>query len=364
MATLMPAGDPGPERPPWEEAPAPLPERKRYRSGQEVFEATPAEIEWCWHGYAAPGVITLLAGRHKGGKSTLLFNLLAAMCDGDTTFLGHALVPGPVVLLTEEGDQSLRPKLEIISEEGRANLRVLGRADVTPRTDYDWARAVREAGLEALEHGARMVLIDTFAFWAEVSNENDNALMQSVVSVLGELSVQGLSVVIVHHARKDGGEEGNAIRGASSLQGAVDIIVEMVKPHAGEEEDTNDRGTERELRAVGRFPESPEAMRVKLVEGRYVLVGEGTRAAMRNLDFEAKVRDYLSEHFADTHDLATIQKETGLRRESTRKALGKLEAAGYVESFTGPRGKKSWRWVIGGPPPEDDTDRWEAMADG
>jgi len=357
MATLMPAGDPGPE---WTaEAP---PARKRYRSGAEIFDSTPAEIDWCWHGYAAPGVITLLAGRHKGGKSTLLFNLLAAMCDGETEFLGHELAPGMVVLLTEEGDQTLRPKLEIISEEGRANLRVLGRADVTPRVDYDWPRAVREAGLEALEHGARMVLIDTFAFWAEIANENDNSLMQSVVSVLGELSVQGLAVVIVHHARKDGGEEGNAVRGASSLQGAVDIIVEMVKPHAGEEEE--DASTERELRAVGRFPETPEAMRVNLVAGRYKRIGEGSRAQMRNMDFEAKVRAYLSENYADTHDLATIQKATEIKRESARKVLVGLEAAGVVESFTGPRGRKSWRWVIGGAPTEDDTDRWEGMADG
>lgn len=336
----MPAGDPGPE---WASDPEANVARKRYRSGQEVFEATPAEIDWCWHGYAAPGVITLFAGRHKGGKSTLLFNLVAAMCDGETTFLGHTLDPGPVVLLTEEGDQSLRPKLEIITEQGRANLRVLGRVDVTPRVNYDWATAVRDAGLEALEHGAKMVLIDTFAFWAEVANENDNSLMQAVVAVLGELSVQGLAVVIVHHSRKEGGDEGDAIRGASSLQGAVDIIVEMVKPGAGDED--SDSTTERELRAKGRFPESPEAMRVKLTEGRYERIGEGTRAQMRNLDILGKVSDFLAENWAETHEIGAVVEGSSCKRESTRKALVTLEADGLVESFKKQRGKKVYRWV-------------------
>ena len=320
-------------------------ERRHYRSGQEVFEATPEEVPWCWHGFLAYGLVTLFAGRHKGGKSTLLFSLIRAIVDGDDAFLNHAIDPGPVVLLTEEGPETLRPKLEPISPEGRTRIRILDRSLVSPRGDYAWPLAVRDAGQEALDWGARLIVIDTFAFWSQIRDENDNGLMQEIVSVLGDLTTRGLAVVVVHHHRKSGGEDGDAIRGGTGLQGAVDVIVELVRPPSEGEDDDN--STERELRAIGRFPESPEALRVKLnTHGTYEVIGEGTRAQMRNLGNDAKVRAHLSENAAEAHAMADLEAATGIARATLQRVLLALERGGEVESFAeGGRGKKRYRWV-------------------
>src|SRR5262249_54913037 len=43
----------------------------------DMLADVPAEPEWAWHGYLARGTVTLLAGRPKVGKSTLLFGLAA-----------------------------------------------------------------------------------------------------------------------------------------------------------------------------------------------------------------------------------------------------------------------------------------------
>jgi len=318
-------------------------ERKRYRSGQEIFDAAPDHVPWIWDGYAAVGTITLFAGRHKGGKSTLLFEFIGAMCEGREHYLGHKIAPSPVVLLTEEGVETLRDKLESIEEAARERLRVLTRAEVSPRGEYDWATAVRDAGMEALEWGARIVVVDTFAFWAQIRDENDNSLMQEVVSVLGELTVQGLAVIVVHHSRKEGGEDGNAIRGASSLQGAVDIIVEMVKPPA--EKDDQDESAERELRAIGRFPGIPEALRVKLVDGRYKVIGEGTRAQMKALAGEARVLQVLRDSYPETIDGGALRESTGQPKETSNRHLRALEQAGTIEAFSDGNGKpKRYRW--------------------
>lgn len=318
------------------------PERKKFRSGQEIFESAPVEVPWCWDGYAAFGTVTLFAGRHKGGKSTLLFELIGAMCEERDDFLGHPLNPGTVVLLTEEGPETLRPKLAPISENGRTMLRVLSRADVTPRGDYDWTRAVREAGAEAREWGARLVIVDTFAFWAQIRDENDNSLMQEVVSVLAELTTQGLAVIVVHHSRKEGGEDGNAIRGASSLQGAVDIIVEMVKPAQDADEEAS---TDRELRSIGRFPGIPEALRLKMKDGRYVVIGEGTKAAMKNLAGEAKVLQVIKDAYPETVDGSSLREQTGQAKETSNRYLRGLEAAGTIEAFDDGKGRpKRYRW--------------------
>ena len=320
-------------------------ERKHFRSGQEVYEATPEEVPWCWHGFVAYGLVTLFAGRHKGGKSTLLFSLIRAIVDGDDHFLNHALDGGPVVLLTEEGPETLRPKLDPISDEGRTRIRILDRSLVSPRGAYSWPLAVRDAGQEALDWGAKLIIVDTFAFWSQIRDENDNGLMQEIVSVLGDLTTCGLAVVVVHHHRKSGGEDGDAIRGGTGIQGAVDVIVELIKPAAENEDDEN--STERELRAIGRFPESPEALRVKLNDtGLYEVIGEGTRAQMRNLSNEAKVRAHLRENPNDTHSMEELIDATEVKKETLRRVLIALERSSEAETFAeGERGKKRWRWV-------------------
>lgn len=319
-------------------------ERRQFRSGQELYETTPEDVPWCWHGFLAYGTVTLFAGRHKGGKSTLLFSLIRALVDRHDTFLRHSIDAGPVVLLTEEGPETLRPKLEPISEEGRTRIRVLCRTDVSPRGAYGWAQAVRDAGEEAIAWGARVVVIDTFAFWAQIRDENDNSLMQEVVSVLGDLTSRGLAVVIVHHHRKSGGEDGDAIRGGTALQGAVDLIVELVRPPS--EGDGDEVTSERELRAIGRFPEIPEALRVKLGgDGVYEVIGEGTRAQMRNLGNEARIRQHLKENPNETFTQAELEDATGVARATLQRVLNGLEAAGEIESFAeGPRGRKRYRW--------------------
>lgn len=317
----------------------------RWHSGQELFDAASETIPWLWHGYLARGVTTLFAGRHKGGKSTLLFCLIRAMVDRHTQFLNHDIDHGPVVLLTEEGPETLRSKLEPISEDGRERLRVMCRNDVTPRGDFTWPQAIREAGIEATAYGAPTVIVDTFAFWAQIRDENDNALMQEVVSVLGELTSRGLAVIIVHHHRKSGGDDGDAIRGGSGLQGAVDLIVEMLRPpDASEDDDT----TERELRAIGRFTDTPEAMRIRLEgDGTYRAIGEGTRAQMRALSTEGKVRTYLKDRYPDTATMRDLEEEALVTRQSAQRVLRELEAVGDIQSFTdgqGAKAKKRYRW--------------------
>lgn len=320
------------------------PPKTRWHSGQELYETAPAEVPWVWHGYMAAGIVTLFAGRHKGGKSTLLFCLIRSIVDGHHQFLGHDINNGHVVLLTEEGPETLRAKLEPITPEGRERIRVMCRNDVMPRGEFTWAHAINEAGLEALQWGANIVIVDTFAFWAQIRDENDNALMQEVVSVLGELTAKGLSVLIVHHHRKSGGEDGDAIRGGSGLQGAVDLIVEMVRPPDTADDDES---TERELRAIGRFPEIPEAMRIRLEgDGWYRAVGEGTRAQMKALSAEGKIRAYLRDQYPDTPTLKDIEEDCVVARTTAQRVLQSMAAIGDVEILAGESktATKRYRW--------------------
>lgn len=51
---------------------------------EEVHSAAEEKMAWLWHGYLAPGNITLLTSQWKTGKTTLLSVLLARLKEGGT----------------------------------------------------------------------------------------------------------------------------------------------------------------------------------------------------------------------------------------------------------------------------------------
>src|SRR4051812_7274727 len=57
---------------------------------------------WLWHGYLAPGSLTLLTSLWKAGKTTLISVLLSRLHTGGS-FAGLALAPGNAVVVSEEG---------------------------------------------------------------------------------------------------------------------------------------------------------------------------------------------------------------------------------------------------------------------
>ena len=60
-----------------------------------------AGLRWLWHGYLAPGVVTLLSSQWKTGKTTLASVLLARMKAGGS-LAGLAVAAGRAVVVSEE----------------------------------------------------------------------------------------------------------------------------------------------------------------------------------------------------------------------------------------------------------------------
>ena len=60
-----------------------------------------AGLRWLWHGYLAPGVVTLLSSQWKTGKTTLASVLLSRMKAGGV-LAGRALAATRAVVISEE----------------------------------------------------------------------------------------------------------------------------------------------------------------------------------------------------------------------------------------------------------------------
>ena len=73
-----------------------------------------ADVNWLWHGYLAPGRLTLLTSLWKSGKTTLLSVLLTRMKAGGE-LLGLPVRPARALVLSEESGDLWRMRRQRLS---------------------------------------------------------------------------------------------------------------------------------------------------------------------------------------------------------------------------------------------------------
>ena len=189
------------------------------------------------------GRSTLLAGREKSGKSTLIAYIAAQVTRGGQ-FLGDPCAAGDVLLVGLE---------EYIGDTAR-KLRHFG-ADENRLSIVDgWLGDPRERPRELAGHIEAtkpvLVAIDSLSAYShgQVQSEYDPAQMTAVVQPLSDLAhTSGVALVIVAHARKSDGRA----RGSTAITAGTDIVCEFFAP----DEDTDP--TLRKLRSAGRVPVQP-----------------------------------------------------------------------------------------------------------
>ena len=296
----------------------------KFVSADELLASVPAEPPWRWHGYLAAGAVTVLAGKPKSGKSTLGFAIATAIAGREDDFLGHRLDGGPVVYVSEEGAATLAHK---VSGEG---LRIATRETAWPRPI--WSALVWAARAEANRVGASVVVIDTFAFWAALGpeSEKDAGAVQAAMEPLVALAENGRAVLLIAHARKGGGEDGEAVRGSSAIAGAADIVLELDR--------VKDLPRQRKLLALSRYPQTPGALVFEREGNVWSVVGEGTdRGDARDIASRGVLLGAMS--FDEGVTRADIEAATGTQAREWHATLDQLITDGVVtRSGEGKRG--------------------------
>jgi hypothetical protein len=81
-------------------------------------------------------------------------------------------------------------------------------------------------GRYAVEHGVKLIILDNFSTLTEtMKEENDAVSFKQLNTFISKLKRKGISVLLVHHANK----EGFAFRGSSALAVTFDSIIGMHK---------------------------------------------------------------------------------------------------------------------------------------
>ena len=286
----------------------------------EKLAQVPSEPEWLWYGYLAPEVVTLLAASPKVGKTTMIFGLLAALTNG-RPFLGRKSRHAQALLLSEERGPGLREKAERLGDD----LHLLTHAE---RAGRSWPEIVSQAAAYCHEHDLSVLVVDTFAPWADLHGdaENDAGAVIEALAPLLDAAASGLAVLIVVHQRKSGGEHGEAVRGSSALPGAVDVIVELERER-GLADNT------RALKSVSRFPSTPAALVFRFDGQRFEPFGDLGEA--RAVSETQKIIACLAESAA-TMTADEIAEASALPPSTVRERL--READGVERTGRGVRG--------------------------
>jgi AAA domain len=215
-----------------------------------------ADLRWLWHGYLAPGVVTLLSSQWKTGKTTLASVLLARMKAGGS-LAGLPVAAGRAVVVSEEpAEQWVRRggRLDLEEHVGWYCRPFRGR----PRPGQ-WEALLERVAEEAGQRGVGLAVVDPLAAFYPGKSENDACAMLDALAPLQRLAARGLAVLALHHPAKKEDRGGPSGRGSGALLGCADILVEMRWYRRAGEADRR-----RRLVALSRFDETPRQLVVEL----------------------------------------------------------------------------------------------------
>ena len=283
-------------------------------SAAELLSRVTAVIPYLLFGFIAKGTLNLLIAYMKTGKSTLVYRLIICIAQG-LDFLERKTDRGAVLILAvEEHVRDVERRLK------RFGLREDDPVYVHVGTVQEQSETLKTIKNFVIEKKIVLVVIDSLSRFWSVMDENNNMEVIREVSPLLEMAREtDAAVLLVHHERKSGGDDGRSIRGGSALFGLVDQAI-FLERRPGE------ASNKRILKTLGRYEESPPELIVELVGDDYKVLGTpeefGQSQAME------KVKAVLT---LEPMDVKTIAKEAETTEKLTRRALETLRERGEIE---------------------------------
>jgi len=206
----------------------------------EFLAQPPRPVRWIADGLIPAGGIVIIYGKPKVGKSTLARDLAYCIATG-VPFLGRTVKQGRVLYLAleEHADQfrELWRRMQV-SHEAAENI-IIHPAGA-PDDEMAWLGNLIRTGRPTV------VVIDTLFRLMRVQDESSYAQLTKATGPLIDIArTTDTALVAVHHMRKAGGQDGDAILGSTAIFGTCDTAIELARQ--GE----NDRRTVKTIQRYG-----------------------------------------------------------------------------------------------------------------
>jgi len=211
-----------------------------------------APVEWEVPGYLGRDLATVFAGLPKVGKTTRVAD-----------WVGGIAARTPVLWIDLEQPRGLTAKVLTTHCAPSAPVYVCWGALPDLVQAATWCR----------DHGVGVVVVDSLSkVWRAfgVEDENDPVQVeQALHPLLTFARTAHVALLVLHHLRKSGGDEGLDFRGSGQIMAAFDIAVSFRRFSTNPEvEDPR-----RVLHSLSRFEETPRQLVVEYVDHRYRACG-------------------------------------------------------------------------------------------
>ena len=193
----------------------------------ELMTKPQLKVQYVVDGLIPAGGVTMLAGIPKVGKSTLARNLALAVAQGRGEWLGRSVARGPALYLTMEGREAA------VAEHFR-DMEANGGDPLHVGVWRDLHDPMAHVVAKIRETGAVLCVIDPLFRFLELDDGNDYAKATKATQQLIDVAAEtGCAVVVVHHARKAGGQHGEEVLGSTGLSGMGDTNLILAKDDFG-----------------------------------------------------------------------------------------------------------------------------------
>ncbi len=188
-------------------------------------------VEWVVDKTIARGGITFLVARPGAGKSLLAYYIAACVLTGTPVFGLLAVQQGAVAYIDLDGRKSIARMRAIAALHGigldDGDIAVLPLYIGAQRSSADLRDPIMlQATLDELAAipNLTLVVLDTFSDLHHGKEGNPDDMTDTVAGAVEIATHFNCGVLIIHHARKNGGNELEDVRGASSIVAKADAV--------------------------------------------------------------------------------------------------------------------------------------------
>jgi len=268
------------------------------------------EISWIVDGLLPSGGFSAMVAKPKVGKSTLARQLALSVAQGGQ-FLGRKTTKGTVLYVAlEEKRSEVKKHFKLLGVTRAENL--YSYIDPAPKEAHQWLER------EVKKRKPVLVIVDTLFRFAQVTDVNDYARVNAVLSPLLALARDNNThLMVIHHARKGGGEGGDSMLGSTAIFGSVDTSIILKRTDGKRTIETQQRyGTDMES-TVLIFDEISKSTELG-----------GTKEEDDTKRIEGEILDFLKtkdEPFGEPAITDEVEGRTTLKRKALRDLVTKGE---------------------------------------
>jgi len=252
------------------------------------------EQQWLVKDLIPMNALTIIFGLPGSYKTRLMLHTAISVASGEPLFGQIKTTQSPVYIIDEENGDCLMPKM--LNELGvKSGLPLF----VSSRNNFTLNdKNVEQILFDCRLKGIKVVMFDSLVDM-HYANENDAVEMGKVMKHFQRLLVNGLTVIVLHHARKQSKDSvggGNEMRGSINIYAQADSILNLKA--------SNGQATLKQLKLRYAIPHKP----IHLLINK-----EGSNMNFKCLNIELDDEDL--DAMLETYIIATLEEHSELNQQ-------------------------------------------------